>query len=285
MSRIILVGLLMLAPGVPIGTAAAQQATSAPARVSKPPAESGSEAGSPGAGSRPQADADQEESRTLGDWYALGGWVMHLLVACSVLALALALERLWVTRRRRVISRSFLAKIREPWQRRDLRKVLEYCHESDTAIARVLRVGLMHLNLGLAQSEDAIEGQCLHETSILRRNLPLLGALGNIATMLGLFGTVLGMIESFDLIAKTGTGDARVVAGGIFTALVTTAAGLMVGIPTVLTHAFLRRRVDVLEIELSEVSVRLLEDLVEEGTAVPSPEAPPAKADLAPQGA
>lgn len=277
MTRIILAAFLIGAPWVPIGSAAAQQASSVGSGTSEPAA-----APLEGAAGEPQA---AEESRTVGDWYALGGWVMHLLLGCSILSLSLALERLWVTRRRRVISRKFLAQIREPWSRHELRKVLEYCHESNTAIARVLRVGLTHLNLGLAQAEDAIEGQCLHETSILRRNLPLLGALGNIATMLGLFGTVLGMIVAFDLIAKTGTGDARVVAGGIFTALVTTAAGLMVGIPTVLSHAFLRRRVDVLEIELSEVSVRLLEDLVEEGTQVPSMEAAPAEVDLAPQGA
>ena len=91
--------------------------------------------------------------------------------------------------------------------------------------------------------------------------LGLLAALGNMATMMGLMGTVLGMIESFDLIAKTGTGDARVVAGGIFQALVTTAAGLMVGIFAIASHSFLRRKVESLEIELSEKGFRLLADL------------------------
>jgi biopolymer transport protein ExbB len=207
------------------------------------------------------------ESRTLGDWYRFGGWVMHVLVFCSVISLTLVIERLWSTRRNSVISRKFLKQMRDHWNRRELAKVLELCRENDSAIARVLRVGLVHLDQGLAQTQDAIEAQTAHETTILRRNLPLLAALGNIATMLGLLGTVLGMIESFDLIAKTGTGDARVVAGGIFTALVTTAAGLMVGITTLAAHAFFRRRVDVLEIGLSEISLRLVEDLVEERSA------------------
>jgi biopolymer transport protein ExbB len=211
-----------------------------------------------------QGEAAPEDSRTLGDWYRLGGWVMHVLVACSVISLALVMERAWSTRRSAVISRRFLKRMREHWNRRDLPQVLSICRDHDSAIARVLRVGLVHMDQGLAHMQDAVESQTVHETTVLRRNLPLLAALGNIATMLGLLGTVLGMIESFDLIAKTGTGDARVVAGGIFTALVTTAAGLMVGITTLLAHSFFRRRVDVLEIDLSEISLRLLEDLVEE---------------------
>ena len=94
-----------------------------------------------------------------------------------------------------------------------------------------------------------------------RTSLPLLAALGNMATMLGLLGTVLGMIESFDLIAKTGTGDARVVAEGIFQALVTTAAGLMVGLVAIGAHSLLRRKAELLEVELVEKASRMLEDL------------------------
>ena len=112
-----------------------------------------------------------------------------------------------------------------------------------------------------------------HEATVLRRNLPLLAAIGNMATMMGLLGTVLGMIQSFDLIATTGTGDARVVAGGIFQALVTTAAGLMVGLLAIGFHSFLRRKVEVLEIDLGEKSFRLLEDLWLGSQSAPRPAA------------
>ena len=277
MSKIVLIGILTLAPLAPLASAIAQEAVApaAEAAVEEPrtPAV--------------EQEAADDESRTLGDWYALGGWVMHVIVACSILSLTLVLERAWSTRRSAVISRKFLKQMRDHWNRRELGQVLEICRQSGSAIARVLRVGLVHLDQGLAQMQDAIEAQTVHETTILRRNLPLLAALGNIATMLGLFGTVLGMIEAFDLIAKTGTGDARVVAGGIFTALVTTAAGLMVGISTIAAHSFLRRRVDVLEIDLSEISMRLLEDLVEErsSVAVPSAAAAEEARGLEPAGA
>ena len=217
--------------------------------------------------------------RTLRDWYALGGWIMHVIVACSVVSFALVLERLWSLRRRNVIPRNFLAQIRDHWHRREVPQVLALCAASDSAISRVLRAGLTHLSEGMTRMEDAIATAGWHEHTILRRNLSLLASLANIATMLGLLGTVLGMIASFDLIAKTGTGDARVVAGGIFQALVTTAAGLIVGLFTIGFYSYFRRRVEILVIDLEEVSFGLLETLAGEPESEPSVEPP---AELAP---
>jgi biopolymer transport protein ExbB len=137
-------------------------------------------------------------------------------------------------------------------------------------MSRVLRAGLTDFGEGLTRVEDAIETAGAHEHTILRRNLSLLSSVANIATMLGLLGTVLGMIESFDLIAKTGTGDARVVAGGIFQALVTTAAGLMVGIFTIAFYSYFRRKVEILVIDLEDISFRLMQALSKETEAEPS---------------
>jgi biopolymer transport protein ExbB len=208
------------------------------------------------------------EGRTFADWYQMGGWIMHGLVVCSIIVVAIVLERVWSLRRSKVIPRTFLKRVMEHWQKQEISQVIALCAASDNALARMLRSGLIHFDEGLARVEDAIGVAGDHEATQLRRNLGLLGALGNIATMMGLLGTVLGMIESFDLIAKTGTGDARVVAGGIFTALVTTAAGLMVGITAVGVHSYLRRKVEVLELELEETSFRMLETLaLEDGSA------------------
>jgi biopolymer transport protein ExbB len=202
------------------------------------------------------------EGRTLADWYGMGGLIMHGLLGCSVLVLALVIERLLTLRRNRVIPRKFMKSIMSHWEKREIAQVVGLCGASNNSIARVLRAGLIHFDEGLARVEDAIGVAGDHEATQLRRNLAVLAALGNIATMMGLLGTVLGMIESFDLIAKTGTGDARVVAGGIFTALVTTAAGLMVGITAIGFHSYLRRKVEVLELDLEETSFRMLESLV-----------------------
>jgi biopolymer transport protein ExbB len=214
-----------------------------------------------------------EEGRTLADWYGMGGWIMHGLVFCSVLVMTLVLERMWALRRNAVIPRKFMKAVMQHWERREIPQVVALCAASDVSIARVMRSGLIHFEEGLSRVEDAIGVSGDHEATLLRRNLPVLAALGNIATMMGLLGTVLGMIESFDLIAKTGTGDARVVAGGIFTALVTTAAGLMVGITAIAAHSYLRRKVEVLEIDLEETSFRLLESLAVERSASPGPAA------------
>ncbi|MCP4007572.1 MAG: MotA/TolQ/ExbB proton channel family protein [bacterium] len=217
-------------------------------------------------------------ARTLRDYYDMGGWIMHFLVALSIISGAVILERLWGLRRGSVIPRRFLQKLRDHSHRREMKQVLELCASSDNAIARVLRSGLLHFDQGLANMEDAVETSGQHEATVLRRNLPLLAALGNMATMMGLLGTVLGMIEAFELIAKTGTGDARVVASGIFQALITTAAGLMVGLFAIGFHSYLRRKVEVLEIDLEEKSFRMLEDLWVGREQGPRSDTPPAKA-------
>jgi biopolymer transport protein ExbB len=213
------------------------------------------------AASESAAPSEPEEGRTLADWYAMGGWIMHGLVLCSILTIAMVFERVWSLRRGAVIPRRFMRALMEHWRARDIEAVITMCAKSDVSIARVLRAGLLHFDEGLVRVEGAIEVAGDHEATLLRRNLSVLAALGNIATMMGLLGTVLGMIDAFDVIAQTGTGDARLVAGGIFQALVTTAAGLVVGISAVAMHSYLRRKVEILEIDLEETSFRLMEEL------------------------
>ena len=245
-----LIAVLVLGPLGGIAGLAAPALAQQPSEAPAPPP--------PGA---PAAEAVEPEGRTLADWYEMGGWIMHGLVLCSILTLAMVFERIWALRRGAVIPRRFMRALMEHWRNRDIPQVIAMCGESDVSIARVLRAGLLHFDEGLTRVEGAIEVAGEHEATLLRRNLSVLAALGNIATMMGLLGTVLGMIESFDLIAQTGTGDARVVAGGIFQALVTTAAGLIVGITAVAMHSYLRRKVEILEIDLEDTSFRLLEEL------------------------
>jgi len=223
-------------------------------------------------------------ARALKDWYAMGGWVMHGLVFLSALALALIFERMLALRRGRIIPRKFLSSVMEHWTKGDLGQVIRIAGDADNSMARMLRSGLIHFDEGIARVEDAVSVAGDHEATLLRRNLPVLAAIGNIATMLGLLGTVIGMIASFEIIAETGTGDAREVAGGIFQALVTTAAGLMVGITAIAAHSYLRRKAEALEIELQETSIRMLEDL-SVGRREPDAPVTTASRDLTPQEA
>lgn len=290
MRKIALVSLLalipmLLAPGV-AGLAGAQEPSAAAesAATAPPPTTPTAAPATPPSAAAPAATAeDLGGARTLAEWYALGGWVMHFIVACSMISFALVLERAWSLRSSAVVPKRFLREIAEHWHKREIPDVLEICHKSDTSLSRVLRSGLLLFDQGLARMEDAISAQGAHETTVLRRNLPVLAAVANIATMFGLLGTVLGMIESFDLIARTGTGDARVVASGIFEALVTTAAGLMVGIFTIAFHSYFRRRVEGMVIRLEDTSIRMLEDLSLE-TEVRSPRSMGTDSELSPAG-
>ena len=244
--------------------------------VAAPPSPAQSPAGEAGAeaaeASEPDEEPERVEGRSLAEWYELGGWVMHVLVGMSIMSLAVVLERSTMLRRRRTFPSRFLALFRERARDGDARGALELCTDSDCSLARVLRPGLVRFERGPIEMAEAAATAIEQESGELRRNLPLLAALGNMATMLGLLGTVLGMIESFDLIARIGTGDARVVAGGIFQALVTTAAGLMVGLFAVGAHSLLRRRAEAIEVELGEKASRMLEDLwIGSATAAPAP--------------
>ena len=195
------------------------------------------------------------EFRTLEDWYSMGGPVMHLLALCSILVVGISLERFWHLRRGFVFPRRVIQAAEAAWKSSDFSGLLEVCTKNDSALSRLLTEGLSSENPSERVSESGrSEAQRMH------RNLPLLAALANIATMLGLLGTVLGMIEAFELIAGAGTGDAKVVASGIFRALVTTAAGLGVGIVALALHAVFSRRADEWVHELEDFLSRILGD-------------------------
>ncbi len=119
----------------------------------------------------------------------------------------------------------------------------------------------MRFEYGFLEIERAIEGAGQHETALLVSNLRVLGAVANLAPMLGLLGTVLGMIKAFNVISQSGTGNPGLVAGGISEALITTAFGLVVGIPTLAAYHYFRGRVDKYVFEMEEISLKLLEEL------------------------
>jgi len=212
----------------------------------------------------PTAVSESEESitapaRSWREWYALGGWIMHLLVGCSAIVVAVTLERLWRLRSSAVFPRRLAEAMGAAWARGQLDEIERLGRESASSLSRIVGAamearherGSLHERVHAAGEAEAVD---------LGRNLPLLSAFANIATMLGLLGTVLGMIQAFDLIAVAGTGDARIVARGIFQALVTTAAGLSVGITALAIHACLRRRVESLLGDLGDLAEVLCRD-------------------------
>lgn len=200
--------------------------------------------------------------RSLLDWYAMGGSLMHGIAACSVLILATILERAWTSRPAVTIPRALLGEMERALavgNRSELKRLAE---GRSSALVRMASKAL-----DPDATLDAIEAAGAYEAHRISRNLPLLSALGNLATMIGLLGTVLGMLDAFDRIAVVGTGDARVVASGIFLALITTAAGLFAAIFAVAAHALLSRRAEDMVAELERIT-GVIRDRVETGRGV-----------------
>ena len=158
-----------------------------------------------------------------------GGMVMYPIILCSILALGVFLERSVSLRKKRILNQDFISGFRRHWIRRDLDRALRLCKEHDISISRVLRAGLLRHRISIADMERAIETAGQHEVSLLTANLRTLGVVANLAPMLGLLGTVIGMIKAFSVISQSGTGNPGLVASGISEALMTTAAGLIVG--------------------------------------------------------
>jgi biopolymer transport protein ExbB len=200
---------------------------------------------------------------------------MHFILLCSILALAIILERSINLRKGKIISAAFIEVIKKYWYRREIERAIQACREYNLSLSRVLRAGLLRFDHGIDAVEKAIEGAGQHEAAVLRRNLMLLGFLANIAPMLGLFGTVLGLTRSFDVIASYGmAGNPGAVAAGVAEALITTVFGLMVGIPTLAAYYYFKRKVEVRVLEMEEVSLALIEDLAYEGYGTQASHAP-----------
>jgi biopolymer transport protein ExbB len=138
---------------------------------------------------------------------------------------------------------------------------MEYCDEQPVSLARILRAGLARYETGVNEVEKALESAGQIEANALMSYVRGLGVIANLAPMLGFLGTVTGMIKAFNAIAAAGSSHPSLVASGISEALLTTAAGLVVGIPALALFHFFRSRADQLITAMETVTLELLEDL------------------------
>jgi biopolymer transport protein ExbB len=190
-----------------------------------------------------------------------GGLMMYPILFCSILILGISIERAYNLRRRNIIDTDFLRNVRNHWNWRDIQLGLQLCNSHDNSLARILKSGLLRFGGKLDEIERAIEGAGQHEASLMNSNLRVLGAVANITPMMGLLGTVFGMIKAFDVISQSGSGNPGLVASGISEALITTAAGMIVGIPALAMYHFFRGKIDRYVFEMEEISFQLVEEL------------------------
>lgn len=188
-----------------------------------------------------------------------GGPVMWPILLCSVLAAAIMLERLWTLQRKRVIPRELTDRVWKLVETRTLNDRHIEALSRNSPLGRVLAAGLANRHQGREIMKEAIEDTGRHVVHELERFLNALGTIAAISPLLGLLGTVIGMIQAFDSITAQGVGDPKVLSGGIGVALITTAAGLLVAIPALVAFRYLRGVVDFLVIEMEKEAMKLVQ--------------------------
>ena len=181
----------------------------------------------------------------------------------SVIAMAALIERVSALRVPRVVPHGFAVEITELLNQERYPDALTLCRKSETAVARVVEVAILARGRTRAEIKERLEEIGRREAAELERYSQVLGTIASVAPLLGLLGTVWGMILTFDVIQEEGLGGVANLAGGISQALITTMAGLSVGIPTLIAYKWVLSRADELVLELEEISLSVLDKLVE----------------------
>jgi biopolymer transport protein ExbB len=190
-----------------------------------------------------------------------GGWIMIPILLCSIAAFGICIERFWTLNPKRIAPPDLIAHV---WiwlknNQLDAKRMRELKHGSP--LGHILAAGLSNSSHGRDVMKESIQEAASHVIHDMERFLNTLGTIAAVAPLMGLLGTVMGMISVFNELMAHGAGNASVLAGGISEALVTTAAGLLVAIPALIMHRFFHRRVDTIVVELEQQAIKLVDAL------------------------
>ena len=208
-----------------------------------------------------------------------GGVLMYPILLASIVSAVAFFERLWSLQRRLVIPQGFVRALRNLVRRGDLGTAETLCAENGSAFAIVSAAGIRHRLGGRARMKEAMEEAGRVETAKIGRFVGITGTMATITPLLGLLGTVTGMIQVFKDVADKADPEIGVLAGGIWEALLTTGAGLTVAIPSYLGYRYLLSRVDRLSTEMEEEGVALLDAASLPGVGAPGPDPAPIAAE------
>ena len=195
------------------------------------------------------------------EFFKAGGLMMLPILVCSVIAMAIVVERFWSLQRHRITPNNLVAQVWQ-WARSDVLddKRIEALR-AGSPLGRVLSAGLVNREHDRVVMKESVEEVGRHVVYDMGRYLNTLGTIAAITPLLGLLGTVIGMIKVFAAITAHGVGDASVLAGGISEALITTAAGLSVAIPTLMFYRYFRGRVEGFVVSMEQEALKLVEVL------------------------
>jgi biopolymer transport protein ExbB len=190
-----------------------------------------------------------------------GGPFMWPIILCSIIAAGILLERLWTLQRKRVLPQDLLKKVSELADRNQVNPKVIEALEKNSPLGRILAAALANRHRGREIMMERIEDTGRHVVHELERFLNSLGTIASISPLLGLLGTVTGIIRAFNAVMLGGMGDPRMLAGGISEALITTAGGLAVAIPSFIAYRYLRGKVERIVIEMEKVAVNFADTL------------------------
>ena len=193
------------------------------------------------------------------DLIVRGGIFMYPILFCSIVALAVFLERIWVLRRNSILPPEFIRNVEDLIRKQKIADALFLCQGDASSIARIFFAGLKNAGRGMWLVKESIEERGGREAAMLEKHSGILSTIANLAPLLGLLGTVSGMIKTFNVISVQGVGNPAPLAGGIAEALITTAAGLTVAIPTLVCHRIVRDKAGSLIFEMEESSIKMIE--------------------------
>jgi biopolymer transport protein ExbB len=211
---------------------------------------------------------------TLLKYFFDGGWVMYPLLIISIVSIGFIMERCYVILfKSRVNTNELVSKVRRALLGRDLRTAIKVCEQYKGPVAAILKAGILKHGSPREEIEKTIENSALHELARLERGLAVLASASNIAPIIGFLGTVVGMIQSFDVIATQGLNNPGLVAKGISVALITTAGGLIVAVITLPFYNFFSSRIAVFVREMETSANILMETFAEMESSAPSKQA------------
>ncbi|MDH5784908.1 MAG: MotA/TolQ/ExbB proton channel family protein [Chromatiales bacterium] len=188
-----------------------------------------------------------------------GGWLMAPIMLCSVVALAIIGERFWVLKQDKVLPSNLVAQVWQMHKQNELDAEKVKVLRDSSPLGRILAAGLLNMHHEREVMKEAIEETGRQVVLELERFLNTLGTIASITPLLGLLGTVIGMIKVFTAITAHGVGNPTILAGGISEALITTAAGLSVAIPSLMFYRYFRGKVDTLVLKMEEESLKMVE--------------------------
>jgi biopolymer transport protein ExbB len=193
------------------------------------------------------------------DLLVQGGWIMALLLVLSLLALGIILERLYNLRASRILPPDLVPAIEADINRGNLKQARQRAEEDPCPLGRILASGLRNSGMSREVIKESVEETGRHVVTDMSRYLTLLGTIAAISPLLGLLGTVVGMIKVFAVITSQGVGDPSVLAGGISEALLTTAFGMTIAIPTIALHRYFNAKLDRLVVDMEQSALRVVE--------------------------